>query len=171
MSKSFPRIRLWVLVGILAAGGAQAGRWVETPYQPQRVVFDFYFNEPDHVNSALYWVRSLLNPLTEAPYNLAPEENDIIVLLHGVEIVTVAKKNYARYQEAVDRMSYYAELGVRFVVCGLAAKDYDYEPDDLQDFVEVVPSAITELAHWQLQGYAVIAPRILDKRYRIDEIR
>jgi len=160
-----------VLWGLLAGPAARAGRWVETPYQPQKVLFEFYFNEPAQIDAALYWLRSFLNPLMAAPYHLAPEENDIIVLLHGTEIVTVAKKNYARYRRAVDRMAYYAELGVRFRVCGLAAEDYDYAVEDFQDFVEVVPSAITEIAHWQQQGYALIVPRILDKRYRIDEIR
>jgi hypothetical protein len=35
----------------------------------------------------------------------------------------------------------------------------------------VVPSAITELAHWQLQGYALITPTVMDKKYTIEEIR
>ena len=36
---------------------------------------------------------------------------------------------------------------------------------------EVVPSAITELAHWQQQGYALITPNIMDKKVSIEEIR
>jgi intracellular sulfur oxidation DsrE/DsrF family protein len=166
--------RYW-LIGLLLFGCVAAAEEpatvIQTPYQPQKVVFDFYFSEPASINSALYWIRSLLNPLTEAPYSFAPEEHDIIVLIHGTEIVSVAKKNYVKYRDAVERMRYYAQLGVRFKVCGLAAADYDYEPKDFYSFVEVVPSAITELAYWQLQGYAVIAPKILEKRYSVEEIR
>jgi len=68
-------------------------------------------------------------------------------------------------------MRYYALLGVKFRVCGLAAADYGYRTEDFQDFIEVAPSAITELGHWQQQGYALITPRILEKRFRLEEIR
>jgi intracellular sulfur oxidation DsrE/DsrF family protein len=85
--------------------------------------------------------------------------------------VTVAKKNEAKYQEAVDRMRYYAGLGVSFKVCGQAAEEYGYRAQDFQDFIEVVPNAITELAHWQQQGYALITPQILEKKFSIESIR
>jgi len=65
-------------------------------------------------------------------------------------------------------MRYYALLGVKFRVCGLAAADYGYRTEDFQDFIEVAPSAITELGHWQQQGYALITPRILEKRFRLE---
>jgi len=161
------------LLGLAPAAGLQAdsSRSVQTPYTEQKVVYDFYFDEPDKINSALFWIRSLINPLMEEPYGLAPEFIDIKVVIHGTEIVTVARKNYARYREAVDRMRYYASLGVEFKVCGLAAQDYGYLPTDFQDFVEVVPSAITELAHWQLQGYALITPNVMEKKHAIEDIR
>ena len=144
---------------------------VQTPYTKQQVVFDFYFDDPEKINSALYWIRSLMNPLMDSPYDLAPDMLDIVVVIHGTEIVTVARKNYDKYHDAVERMRYYADLGIRFKVCGLAAKDYDYSSDDFHEFIDVVPSAITELTHWQLQGYALIAPRIMEKKLSIDEIR
>ena len=144
---------------------------VQTPYAEPRVVYDFYFDEPEKINSALFWIRSLINPLTEEPYNYAPEFMDIVVVIHGTEIVTLAKKNYARYSTAVERMRYYAELGVKFRVCGLAATDYGYQDSDFQDFIEVAPSALTELAHWQQQGYALITPNIMEKKYTIEDIR
>ena len=85
--------------------------------------------------------------------------------------MTVARKNYPQYRDAVERMRYYASLGVQFKVCGLAARDYDYDTDAFYEFVEVVPSAITELAHWQLQGHALLTPVIMEKRFSIEEIR
>ncbi len=147
------------------------GKVVDTPYHPQKVVYDFYFDHPQKINSALYWLRSLINTLGEEPYSFSPEALNIKVVIHGTEIVTVIKKNYPKYKDAVDRMRYYASLGVEFKVCGLAAKDYDYQPKDFQDFIQIVPSAITELAHWQNQGYALIAPNIMEKRFSIEEIR
>lgn len=145
--------------------------FTQTPYKEQKVVFDFYFDSPEKAATALYWLRSLLNPLTAEPYNITPDFNDIKVIIHGTEIVTVAKKNYKKYKSIVDRMRYYAEFGVEFKVCALAAKDFGYELEDFHEFIEVVPSAITELAHWQLQGYALITPNVPIKKFTIDEIR
>jgi intracellular sulfur oxidation DsrE/DsrF family protein len=150
---------------------AKGGSWVQTPYQAQKVLFDFYFDEPEKINSALYWIRSQMNPLMDEPYNQAPDFMDTVVVIHGTEIVTVAHKNYDRYKDAVERMRYYADLGVKFKVCGLAAQDYDYSIGDFYEFIEVVPSAITELSHWQQQGYSLITPTVLEKIYAIEEIR
>lgn len=146
-------------------------KYVETPYTAQNVVFDFYFDEPAKINAALYWLRALIKPLSESPYNQAPEFMHIIVVIHGTEIVTVAKKNYEKYKTAVERMRYYHAIGVKFKVCSLAAHDYGYRRQDFYDFVELVPSAITELAHWQLQGYALIKPEVFSKKHSIEEIR
>jgi hypothetical protein len=168
--KSFLLALTWLCVG-LAAPAQAAGKWVATPYAPAKVVFEFYLDDPQKIGSALYWVRALMNPLMDAPYDYSPEDLNVVVVIHGTEIVTVAKKNAAKYQEAVDRMRYYADLGVSFKVCGQAAEDFGYAVKDFQDFVEVVPNAITELAHWQQQGYALIVPRVLDKKIDIESIR
>ena len=167
-----------LLAGVLAlllctgvAAGERVSRVVQTPYGEQQVVFDFYFDDPEKINSALYWIRSLINPLMDEPYGIAPEFLDIKVVIHGTEIVTVARKNYEQYEDAVERMRYYASLGVEFKVCGLAAHDFGYATDDFHEFIEVVPSAITELAHWQLQGYALLTPVVMEKRHSIEEIR
>jgi len=150
---------------------AEGASRVETPYEEPKVVFDFYYDEPAKINTALYWIRSLMNPLMDEPYGFAPDFMDIVVVIHGTEIVTVASKNHEKYKDAVGRMRYYAELGVKFKVCGLAAEDYGYSDKDFYEFIEVVPSAITELVHWQQQGYALMAPVVMEKKYSIDEIR
>lgn len=166
-----------LLTGILlltfagSAAGEGVSRVVQTPYGEQKVVFDFYFDDPQKINNALYWIRSLINPLMDEPYGIAPEFLDIKVVIHGTEIVSVARKNYEKYEDAVERMRYYSSLGVEFKVCGIAAQDYHYATSDFYEFIEVVPSAITELAHWQLQGYALLTPVIMEKRFSIDEIR
>ena len=167
-----PALTLLMLLWLgMAAPVHAAGKWVATPYAPARAVFEFYLDNPHKIGSALYWVRSLMNPLQEAPYNYSPEDLDIVVVIHGNEIVTVAKRNEAKYQDAVDRMRYYADLGVKFKVCGQAAADFGYRLEDFQDFIEVVPNAITELAHWQQLGYALIVPQIMEKTTDIDSIR
>lgn len=168
-SRLFPLVILLCLLG--SSDALAAGKRVDTPYADPKVVFDFFFDDPRHINSALYWLRSYMNPLTESPYDMAPEFMDIVVVIHGTELVTVAEKNYERYRDAVERMRYYAQLGVKFRVCNLAAQDFGYELEDFQDFIEVVPSAITELGHWQQQGYGLITPQIRDKKFSIEELR
>ena len=165
------RILFIVLFFTFANFSGAGGKVVNTPYEDPKVVFDFFFDDPRHIDSALFWVRSYMNPLMEEPYDLAPEFMEIVVVIHGTEIVTVAKANYDKYRGAVDRMRYYASLGVKFKVCGLAASDYGYRVQDFQDFVEVVPSAITELVHWQQQGFGLITPVIREKKFSIEEIR
>jgi intracellular sulfur oxidation DsrE/DsrF family protein len=165
---------LLVLMGLwlgLSVPVQAAGKWVATPYAPAKVMFEFYLDDPQKIGSALYWVRSLMNPLQAAPYSYSPEDLSIVVVIHGTEIVTVAKKNEEKSQEAVERMRYYADLGVSFKVCGQAAEDFGYAVEDFQDFVEVVPNAMTELAHWQQQGYALIIPQIMSKTIDIESIR
>jgi len=167
----FKTLLLVVLLCVPLGRVAAQAEFVQTPYKEPHVVFDFYFDDPQKINAALYWVRSLMTPLMDSPYDMAPEFMDIKVVIHGTEIVTVARHNYAKYKDAVERMRYYASLGVEFRVCGLAAQDYGYKPEDFYDFVKLTPSAITELAHWQQQGYSLIAPNIMAKQYTIDEIR
>ncbi|WP_198263831.1 DsrE family protein [sulfur-oxidizing endosymbiont of Gigantopelta aegis] len=147
-------------------------QYVDTPYaEEQNVMFEFFFDEPAKIGSALYWLRSYMNTLSAEPYDMAPEFMNIIVLIHGTEIVTLAKHNYEKYKTSVERMRYYEQLGVEFRICGDAADDYGYTAKDFPAFVKIVPSAIAELAHWQNQGYAIIRPLVFEKKYSIEEIR
>jgi len=166
--KKFVPLLMLLTTFTQADSGAE---FVQTPYTEQKVLFDFYFDDPAKINSALYWIRSLMNPLMDAPYDMAPEFLDLKVIIHGTEIVTVASKNYDKYKDAVERMRYYSALGVEFRVCGLAAQDYGYRQGDFYDFIKVTPSAISEIAHWQLQGYALVTPVVMEKKFSIEEIR
>ena len=166
--KKTPGLLLALLLALPVYG---AGTQVQTPYKPAKVVFEFYLDDPAKMGSALYWLRSLMNPLQGEPYGYTPEELSIKVVIHGTEIVTVARHNEEKYQEFVDRMRYYAGLGVEFKVCGQAAEDFGYSVKDFQDFIHVVPNAITELSHWQQEGYALITPHIYEKRFAVEELR
>lgn len=160
-----------ILAMSISLPAISSGKWVQTPYKPAKVVFEFYYDNPAHIGSALYWLRSMMNTLMEDPYNYSPEELDIKVVIHGTEIVTVAKKNEQKYQEVVERMRYYADLGVEFKVCAQAAEDFGYSVKDFQDFIQVVPNALVEIAHWQQEGYGLITPRIYEKRFPVEQIR
>ncbi len=164
-------ISLWAS-NITASEVNDSAQYIDTPYSDeQKVLFEFFLDEPQKIHSALYWLRSYMNTLTASPYDLAPEFMNVIVLIHGTEIVTLAKHNYDKYKNAVERMRYYEQLGVEFRVCGDAANDYGYTAKDFHSFVKIVPSAIVELAHWQNQNYAIIRPLVFEKKFSIEEIR
>lgn len=154
---------------VLSISARAEATFVQTPYAPPRVVFDFFLDDPVKMGAALYWLRSLALSLSTPPYEFNPET--IKVVIHGTELVTVAKKNEEKYKEVVDRMRYYADLGVEFKVCLLAMSDYGYSLSDMQDFVQAVPSAPAEIVHWQHQGYAVLTPQIMYKKFTIESIR
>lgn len=103
-------MRALVLAALLAVitVPVPAAERVEPEYGPQKAVFDFYLDHPQKIGAALYWVRAFMNPLTAEPYGYFPEELGVVVVIHGTEIVTVARKNYEQYRDAVERMRYYA---------------------------------------------------------------
>jgi intracellular sulfur oxidation DsrE/DsrF family protein len=154
--------------GIAAQDGAQ---FVQTPYDEQKVVFEFFFDHPSKINNALYWLRSMVLTLNNEPYGYAPDFLDIKVVIHGTEIASLAKKNYSLYSEAVERMRYYAELGIEFKVCSVSAHEFGYRAEDLHEFVQLVPSAVTELVHWQANGHTLIVPKVWEKNYTVEELR
>lgn len=164
-------LSLIILLNISSLPAEENPKLSFTPYEEQKVIFDFYFDHPEKINSALFWIRSLLTPLMEAPYNYAPEFLDIKVMIHGTEIVALTKKNYTQYKSAVERMKYYESLGVQFKVCSIAAHDFGYKDSDFYDFVQIVPSAMTELVHWQTKGYGLITPNIYSKKLTNKDIR
>ena len=170
MAQAFAWVCAVALAGVATPAQAQA-TFVQTPYQNPKALVDVYLDHPAKMGAALYWVRSLVNPLVEPPYSMLPEDMSVIVLLHGTELVTVARKNEATYTDVVQRMRYYASQGVKFKVCGLALKDFGYTLADMQDFIEVTPSAMSELVHWQNQGYGLITPVVMDKKLSTDDIR
>ena len=162
---------VFVLTFSLSGRGAE---FVQTTYNaPFKVVVEFYFDEPEKIKPALEWVSNIIYVLSREPYEFIPGEDiDIVVVIHGTEIVTLVKKNRKKYKDVWDRIESMSMYGVKFKVCSMAAElIYHYKPGDFPDFVELVPSAITELLHWQHKGYALLIPRVFERKRSIEEIR
>jgi len=146
-------------------------RIIYPKYQAPKTVFEFYFDHPQKLAAALYWIQGLYKVMDKSPYDLPPDDLKTVVVLHGMEVVALAKKNYSQYSDEVERIRYYSELGVEFKVCKISAEQFGYKPEDFPDFIDLVPSAVTELVHWQLQGYALITPHIMERHFTLDELR
>lgn len=155
----------------LAFSATPGAKRVYTPYTEQKAVFEFYFDHPDKISGGLYWLLGMFHTLNEEPYGIAPDFLDVKVVLHGAEVVTLAKKNFEKYREVVERMKYYAEFGVEFKVCANSAHDFGYTPEDFHDFVQIVPNAITEIVHWQMQGYGLVIPQVLERHHSVEELQ
>jgi len=163
---------LYPLVLLSEEQQSNSAQIVYTEYSDEpKALFEFYFDEPNKIYGALFWIRSYINTLMAEPYGVAPEFMSTIVIIHGTEIVTMAKKNYQKYKTIVDRMRYYEQLGVEFRVCMDAADDYGYKAEDFYSFIKIAPSAMVELAHWQSKGYPLIHPIVYEKKFTIEEIR
>lgn len=171
---------LCVLLLALPAGGVAfasindidyGAKYKYPEYSPQKVVFDFYYDEPQKIATALYWVRSVYKALGSNPYGHAPDDMKVVIVIHGTEIVTLAKNNYPKYSDIVERLRYYAELGAEIRICSQAAELYGYSPMDFPDFVSLIPAAVVDLIYWQLKGYSIVSPIVTEKKYSLEEIR
>lgn len=161
-------VPLLFIPAISAHAGATV---VDTPYEEQKVVMEFFFDHPEKLASGLYWLRAIFQTLNAEPYAIAPDFIDAKVVIHGTEIVALTKKNYSKYKDIVERMRYYTEFGVEFKICALAAEEYGYHVEDFHDFVQIVPNAMTEIVHWQMKGYGLVIPQVPEKKLRMDEIQ
>ncbi len=107
----------------------------------------------------------MIRVLTNPPYNFSPEDIDIVVVSHGRELPVFAKVNREKYANLVERIESLSHYGVKFKVCAIAAHQlYGLSEKDFYPFVELVPSAITELLYWQQKGYGFLIPMVFEVR-------
>ncbi|WP_448583784.1 DsrE family protein [Thermocrinis sp.] len=144
----------------------EEAKFVQTEYKkPFRVVYELFLDHPEKLRVALGWISNVIFVLTHPPYNFNLEEIDIVVVSHGREIEVFAKENRGKYQDMVERLESLSQYGVKFKLCRIALTQlYGYSEKDVYPFVETVPSAITEIAHWQQMGYALLIPMVFEIR-------
>ncbi len=162
------RIALLLLFIVGLTFSQEKAQFVQTPYQnqkPFKAVFELFLDHPEKLGPALGWVGNLIRVLTNPPYNFSPEEIDIVVVSHGREIPVFAKANKGKYSEVVERLESLSQLGVKFKICGMAARGiYGLTEKDFYPFVELVPSAIPEILYWQQKGYGLLIPNVIEIR-------
>ena len=155
---------LFFLLMVGCSLATEGGKFIQTQYsKPFKAVVEFYFDHPQKVGPALGWVSNLVYVLTNPPYNYSQEDIDIVVISHGRELPVFAKENRKNYESIVERMESLSMYGVRFMVCSMAAKQfYGYSEEDFYTFVSLVPSALTEIVHWQHMGYGLLIPQVIE---------
>lgn len=115
-----------------------------------KVVYDVKTRSSDDFSNVLDRI-SYLN----ARLGGDPLTTSIVVVLHGDEINYFANHNELDFEPIVTRaQSLTVGETIEFRVCRVSAKRRGYRPEDLQDFVHVVPMADAEIVQLQFNGYA-----------------
>lgn len=145
------------------AGPEDASKFDSSPLGAQKVVYHFNYEKPEELRQGLNYLNNHLQGLKEFG-DLA--HSHLVVVAHGNELHMLSRLNRAAYPEIYEQLKAYTDQGVTFRICRNAAKARGYKPDDFYDLATVVPAAMTDLAKWQLKGYAYISGDVIKRQQR-----
>ena len=157
-----------LLVGLLSpvlvhAGPDTPSKFDPTPYAPQKALYDFNFAEPKPRQSFGY----VLNHIKALKEFGDFDKSQIVIVTHGNELHTMARKNRAIYPDMYDALKELNSLGVKIKICRNAARSRGYGPEDFYEFATVVPAAVIEIAKWQNEGFSYMYPAAASTNPRI----
>ena len=134
----------------VSSSGAGA-KILEIDYKPPKVVYDVSVNSVGKLTSVLDRA-SYLSKITGAD----PFETSIVLVLHGNEIEYFARKNEKKHQELMVRArSLVTAETLKIRMCRIAAEGHGFKPEDIQNFVEMVPRGDAEIGRLQTgEGHA-----------------
>lgn len=119
-------------------------------YARQKVVYDVATGSESAVRGLISRAVLLADINGSDPF-----DNKIVIVLHGDEIPFFAIRNYARYQELMQRAQGATLTGtIEFRMCRLAALAHGFQAEDIHGFVTLVPMADAEIIRLQQDGYA-----------------
>ncbi|UWX53852.1 DsrE family protein [Maribacter litopenaei] len=125
-----------------------------------KLVFDITSDsEMDGVNKGLWKIARVINMLGSA--DIPSDKVHIVAAIHGA--ATFATLNDTKHQVKYDKVNPNTELlgllknyGVELFVCAQATAARNITAEDLNPNTELALSAMTVLANYQLQGYALM---------------
>lgn len=125
-----------------------------------KLVFDITSDsEMDGVNKGLWKIARVINMLGSA--DIPSDKVHIVAAIHGA--ATFATLKDSKHQEKYDIVNPNTELlgllknyGVELFVCAQATAARNITAEDLNPNTELALSAMTVLANYQLQGYALM---------------
>ena len=114
---------------------------------PLRVVYDVAVDTPEAVDNVLARASHLSN-MTGAD----PLEGSIVLVLRGGEVAYFAKDEYATHKQLVERARSLSVGGIiKIKMSELALKVRGMSPDDVHEFIEIVPFGDAEIARLQIK--------------------
>jgi len=142
---------LALIGGNAVAGPEDPSKFRDTPYAPQKTVYDFNHGNPADSIGALGYLRNQLAALKEFG---GYEGTHLVVVNHGNGLHAFARENRDLFPDAYEKIKELTDQGVSFYICRNAARARGYDTDDFYDLTTVVPAGATELAKWQNEGYS-----------------
>ncbi len=157
-----------VIAGAVHSGPTDPSKFDATRYEAQKALYDFNFEQPEDVKGAFGYVRNHLRAIKE----FGDERNShIVIVAHGNELHALSRLNRAAYPEIYDELKTLAQSGVKIQICRNAAAARGYKPGDFYDVTTVVPSAVTDIAKWQNQGYSYMFAGVYPRLTREEVVR
>ena len=118
-----------------------------TEYKPQKVVYDVHVKTEEEVERVLDRA-SHLSKITDAD----PFDQSIVLVLHGPELHFFAIKNFAKYQELMQRaQSLVDSEALKIKMCKIAAEGQGFLAKDIHGFIEMVPMGDAEIIRLQYE--------------------
>lgn len=132
------------------------------PSRVYKLVFDVrsMADSADAVNPALIGIGKVIN--TYRKYGVPADHIQATAVFHGPTIVLVTKDDIyhsrtgAKANPNVGLLRELASAGVKFVVCGVSARDQRYEASDLLPSATLNLSATFTFIDLQLRGYVKV---------------
>ncbi len=135
-----------------APGGTAIDRHTEQ-YRDLKVIMDIKAKDAETVKYAAMVASNIIgHPGAK-----------LAVVVEGPMVSMFAKKNYLDHQGIVDQWVALAEKGVKVEYCGSSVHGAHLNPSDMEGLTEknpavVNPGAYPAIAHYELQGYALVIP-------------
>ena len=103
-----------------------------------------------HVDEMEKWKLTLANINN---FLNGTKDSDILVVANAVAV-----KGYIPNFELFETIEELHKRGVVFSACNNALKGNDISPEEVREFVKIVPAGVIEIAEKQMEGYAYIRP-------------
>lgn len=83
-----------------------------------------------------------------------PNEQPIVLVLHGPETLSFDLKHYEQHQQIIDLAAQLDAFNIIDIkMCSAAIGHYNLTPEQIPPFIELVPLAEQEIQRLQQQGY------------------
>jgi intracellular sulfur oxidation DsrE/DsrF family protein len=124
---------------------------IQSAEMPEGIVFELITFEED----AWQWVAPMLEALTTQLRQKFPEI-EIALVSHGSEMFDLATRENRHSQPEIKQLASISDSGVDIHVCGNFASYQQLGDDDFLKFVDVAPSAPTQLNDYLNLGFELI---------------
>lgn len=108
----------------------------------------FHIDELDKWKLLLANVRNLLEAISDKTV-------DIEVLANSEAVIYYQKNNL---DINIEEMEILNKKGVRFLACNNSLRGLSIIPEELVDFIGIVPVGVLELVNKQMEGYTYLKP-------------